>query len=419
MFNRYLSFLLLFVSVVACQRDSGLTPPKPAPPATYNDGGQSIHLALGNPSSANTNPDSISNLLLLKDQYVLSYNKQVGRPNWSSWHLQPSDMGSAQRKDDFRPDGTLPAGWYQVKPTDYTTADGFDRGHLCPSADRTATQTDNSATFLMTNIIPQAPTLNRGVWEELEAYCRELVDEGNELYIVAGGYGAGGTGSQGSKTTLATGNVQAPAHCWKVVVILPQGENDLSRINVNTSVIAVDMLNSQVVRAGWEDYIVTAADIEKATGYQFFTKLPGLVQNTLRVKKYKLATTTTPPASGTTTPPITVTTTAPVTVTTTTPVTVTVVTPPTTVTTTAPVIVTVVTPPTTVTITQPTTVTTTPPATGTTTAPSSPTTTQPQTGDPKCGTYNGKQLYRGPQGGCYYINSNGNKTYVDRSYCNC
>lgn len=37
----------------------------------------------------------------------------------------------------------------------------------------------------------------------------------------------------------------------------------------------------------------------------------------------------------------------------------------------------------------------------------------------KCGTQNGKQLWTGPKGGCYYKNSNGNKTYVDRSECNC
>jgi hypothetical protein len=40
--------------------------------------------------------------------------------------------------------------------------------------------------------------------------------------------------------------------------------------------------------------------------------------------------------------------------------------------------------------------------------------------DWKCGTHNGNQLWTGPKGGCYYINSNGNKTYVDRSECyNC
>ena len=37
----------------------------------------------------------------------------------------------------------------------------------------------------------------------------------------------------------------------------------------------------------------------------------------------------------------------------------------------------------------------------------------------KCGTHNGRTLYKGPEGGCYYINSNGNKTYVDRKKCNC
>lgn len=109
--------------------------------------------------------------------------------------------------------------------------------------------------------------MNRGAWGELEAYCRELVEEGNELYIVAGGYGAGATGSQGGKTVLAWGNVQAPVHCWKIVVVVPEGENDLSRISVNTPVIAIDILNSQAVRNGWEDYIVTITDLEKATGY--------------------------------------------------------------------------------------------------------------------------------------------------------
>ena len=34
-------------------------------------------------------------------------------------------------------------------------------------------------------------------------------------------------------------------------------------------------------------------------------------------------------------------------------------------------------------------------------------------------TYNGHELYQGSKGGCYYLNKNGNKTYVERSYCDC
>ena len=36
-----------------------------------------------------------------------------------------------------------------------------------------------------------------------------------------------------------------------------------------------------------------------------------------------------------------------------------------------------------------------------------------------CGEYHGKTLYTGPRGGCYYKQSDGEKTYVDRKYCKC
>jgi endonuclease G len=70
-----------------------------------------------------------------------------------SWHLSSSWLGSAARQNDFRADTTLPSGWYQVQATDYSGS-GFDRGHMCPSADRTITVTDNSATSWMTNGLP-------------------------------------------------------------------------------------------------------------------------------------------------------------------------------------------------------------------------------------------------------------------------
>ncbi len=44
---------------------------------------------------------------------------------------------------------------------------------------------------------------------------------------------------------------------------------------------------------------------------------------------------------------------------------------------------------------------------------------QEETGEWECGTHNGNTLYTGPRGGCYYYNSNKNKTYVDRKECDC
>src|SRR5205085_919437 len=95
------------------------------------------------------------------------------------------DLGKADRQDDFRPNKSLPAGWYQVSKKSYAGT-GFDKGHMCNSKDRTSTPEDNSATFLMTNMVPQSPNNNQKAWERLESYCRDLATQGKELYIVCG-----------------------------------------------------------------------------------------------------------------------------------------------------------------------------------------------------------------------------------------
>ena len=148
---------------------------------------------MGNPSNAVVDVNQPNNYLLDKPQYAVGYSRDNGRPNWVSWHLDSTWLGSTPRQDDFRADTTLPAGWYQVQATDYSGS-GFDRGHHTPSADRTNTVASNSATFLMSNMMPQSPDNNQGPWESLESYCRSLVSSGNELYIIAGGSGSGGTG---------------------------------------------------------------------------------------------------------------------------------------------------------------------------------------------------------------------------------
>ena len=152
-----LPILALTLLLASCQKEA--VNPTPSGPVTQA-APLPEHLTLGNPSGTTADPTQPTNYLLYKPQYALSYHRDRGIPNWVSWHLSTDWRGSAARKDDFRPDATLPAGWYQVKSTSYTGS-GFDRGHLCPSADRTSTVADNSATFLMTNMMPQAPRNNQ------------------------------------------------------------------------------------------------------------------------------------------------------------------------------------------------------------------------------------------------------------------
>ncbi|NHC41585.1 DNA/RNA non-specific endonuclease [Bacillus sp. MM2020_1] len=247
---------------------------------TTQTGTDNDHMGLGNPSGATSNTSNSNNYLMVKPQYDLSYNNSKHEPNWVSWHLGSTDLGSTPRQDDFRVDTTLPAGWYQVTASEFSGS-GFDRGHMTPSGDRTSSVANNSATFLMTNMIPQAPNNNEVTWESLESYSRSLVSAGNELYIISGGYGSGGTGANGYKTTVGNG-VVVPAKTWKVIVVLPNGNNDISRITNSTRVIAVLMPNDQTTSSHpWSYYRASVDTIESLTGYDFLSSVPANIQSTV------------------------------------------------------------------------------------------------------------------------------------------
>ena len=242
-----------------------------------------INLAMGNPSGATTNTAFPENYLMEKPQYVLSYNRTRATSNWVSWYLNSSSRGSAPRQNDFRADNTLPSGWYQVNENDYSGS-GFDRGHMTPSADRTSTVADNSATFFMTNMIPQAPGNNQGPWEKLESYLRAQLDVngGQEVYIIAGSYGIGGTGTAGTTNTIAGGKVTVPSQTYKIAVILTNGIDDVNRVTTTTRVIAVIMPNIDSIRPNdWRPYRTTVDAIEAATGLNFLTNVPVAIQDAI------------------------------------------------------------------------------------------------------------------------------------------
>lgn len=237
-------------------------------------------MLLGNPSGATAEISNHNNYLISRPQYALSYSRNRGTPNWVSWHVSRDWLGSAPRQDNFRTDMTLPDGWYRVKSASYSGS-GFDRGHNTPSADRTKSEADNAATFLMANIIPQAPRNNQETWANLEDYTRDLVQAGQEVYVIMGSYGIGGTGSNGSANKIDEGRVTVPSRIWKVLVVLPEGNNDLSRIDTNTRVIAVNTPNTQSVRSDWGTYRTTVDAIEKATGYDLLSALPNEIEEVL------------------------------------------------------------------------------------------------------------------------------------------
>jgi len=136
---------------VACERLPATAPPLDR--ATYFS--NNPHLAFGNPSNAaQTNSN---NYLIEKEEYALAYSADRGTLLWAGWHVNFDWLGRTRRQDDFRPDGALPKGVYQVRPSDYS---GYDRGHMVPSGDRTVSAQVNSETFLMTISFPRRlPTI--------------------------------------------------------------------------------------------------------------------------------------------------------------------------------------------------------------------------------------------------------------------
>ncbi|MBK6750372.1 MAG: DNA/RNA non-specific endonuclease [Pyrinomonadaceae bacterium] len=242
-------------------------------------------LILGNPSGATANIANENNYLMVKGAYSMSYNRSRNIPNWSAWRLDSSWIGSAN-SGNFAPDTSLPAGWYQVTPTDYSEPI-YDRGHMCPSGDRTITQPINDQTYLMTNIIPQLPANNQGPWVDFELYCRTLAAQGNEIYIFSGGVG--------NHTTIGASQdpdkrVVVPTLTWKVVLVMPNGNDDLTRASVrSTRAFGVIMSNVSITQASpWRNYRTTVDAVEYLTGYDFFNQIPKNTQEIIERRRDRL-----------------------------------------------------------------------------------------------------------------------------------
>lgn len=233
-------------------------------------------LILGNPSNAERNEN---NYLITRPQYVLSYNRSLGRANWVAWHLNKDNLGKVERTDNFVADSLLPKGWYLVNDKSYHDS-GFDQGHLCPAADRTTSKEDNAATFTYSNAVPQNPQHNRGIWKNFENYCRQLAETGNELYIFTGPLGTGGESNNGFHLTIDNNRIHVPSSLWKVIIVLPDGENDLNRIDSKTFTLAVIIPNYDV-KGTWNDYVCSIDMVEQLTNCNFLSNLPQTIQDSL------------------------------------------------------------------------------------------------------------------------------------------
>jgi len=205
-----------------------------------------------------THPDgqfapSSEGQFLTNASYLVDFDEQSGVAFWVHYALTAQEcLGGVPRKDAFRPDDRA-AG----SPTASSYASsGYDRGHLKPAADSRSSADEMRNSFLMTNMAPQSPNLNRGIWKKLEEGVRTWGLAYDGVHVTCGP-------SDLTLRSLSSG-VRVPSAFWKVVL----------RTSPDTTCLAFRFPNSDKVPGVLEDYLVSVDALEAELGLDLFPSLP-------------------------------------------------------------------------------------------------------------------------------------------------
>ncbi|MDE5634155.1 MAG: DNA/RNA non-specific endonuclease [Muribaculaceae bacterium] len=192
---------------------------------------------------------------------TVSFNPETHQPNYVVWELLGSEVqGEEPRSNDFQAD---PAVKGSAVPDDYKYT-GYDRGHMAPAGDMKWDAEAMRESFLMTNMCPQAPELNRGAWKKLEEKCRARAMADSAIIVVCGPI------FDSAEPSMRLGNtgVAVPDRFFKVV-LMPYTEQP--------SAIGFIMPNGSVP-GGMQTHAVTVDSVEAVTGFDFFSALPDAIE---------------------------------------------------------------------------------------------------------------------------------------------
>lgn len=198
-----------------------------------------------------------NNQYLIKKIYAIHYRYDTKTAEYVVERPTKDKItGPAKRKDDFRPDPEVPEK-HQSLLSDYA-GNPFDRGHLVPAGDSTLNADTMSESFFLTNMVPQVPNNNRGIWKQLETCVRHwVVDNGKDLYVISG------TIYNKDYKTIGDNKVGIPDYLWKIVIDAKSNKS-ITFLFPNAPIPVEDL----------PKYIVSIEDIEQKTGLDFNPKLP-------------------------------------------------------------------------------------------------------------------------------------------------
>lgn len=190
--------------------------------------------------------------------YTLCYRESYEQSEWVAYTLTKQKLQpQTKRKDNFRADPAILTG--SSDPSDYK-ASGFDKGHLAPCADFLYDFEAMNDTFFMSNMSPQQPQFNRGIWKKLEEKVREFAAKYDILYIVTGPVLEKAL-DQYQK--IGQNNVAVPEYYYKV--LLAKSSKDFYGIGY--------ILPNEKQDLPLLSYALPISAVEKRTGLDFFSLL--------------------------------------------------------------------------------------------------------------------------------------------------
>ncbi len=204
------------------------------------------------------------------DFFKLSYSEDHEQAEWVAYELKGPQLGSFafERRSSFRKDPKVPT--ESASPSDYTHS-GYDRGHLAPAADMAYSGEAMRRSFYMSNVSPQQPSFNRGIWKELEEQTRDWAKGSGHLYVVTGPV----LRTKGQKRLK--NKVLAPSLFYKILLDLRMP---------NPKAVAFLMPNEGSDKR-LEEYMVSIDSVENLTGIDFFPTLPDKMEEELEGSNFK------------------------------------------------------------------------------------------------------------------------------------
>lgn len=199
------------------------------------------------------------------DGYVLRYRDAYKNADWVAYPLLANEItGEAERdREQFRPDPMVRSG--TALSSDYTRS-GYDRGHLAPAGDFKFSQRLTRESFYMSNVSPQVPLFNRGIWRELEEQVRAWAWRDKGLYVVTGS-----VLKPGLPTIGRVNEVSVPARFYKVILYCNKPQIRMIGF----------LLNNEGSDRSIREFVVPVDQIEQLTGIDFFPKIPDQLEQRL------------------------------------------------------------------------------------------------------------------------------------------